>query len=38
MLICVVNEFLKYGGYEVRDKLLNIMNKVFEKGKASSAF
>ena len=28
----VVNEFLKYDGYEVRDKLLEIMSMIFEKG------
>jgi len=27
----VVNEFLKYGGSEVRNKLLKIMNMIFEK-------
>ena len=26
----VVNEFLKYGGYEIRNKLLKIMNVIFE--------
>ena len=34
----VVNEFLKYGGSEVRNKLLKIMNMVFEKGKVPSNF
>ena len=29
----VVNEFLKYGGYEVRNKLLKNMNMIFEYGK-----
>ena len=28
----VVNEFIKYGGSEVRNKLLKIMNMIFEKG------
>jgi len=28
----VVNEFLKYGGFEVRNKVLKIMNMTFEKG------
>ena len=28
----VVNEFLKYGGSEVRNKLLKIMNMIFGKG------
>ena len=28
----MVNEFLKFGGYQVRNKLLKIMNIVFEKG------
>ena len=28
----VINEFLKYGGSEVRNKLLKIMNMIFEKG------
>ena len=28
----VVNEFLKYGGSEVRNKPLNIVNMIFEKG------
>ena len=32
----VVNEFLKYGGYEVRNKLLKIMNMIFEKLKVPS--
>ena len=34
----VVNEFLKYGGFEVRDKLLKIVNKIFEKEEVSSDF
>ena len=29
----VVQEFLKYDGSEVRNKLLKIMNMIFEKGK-----
>ena len=29
----MINEFLKYGGSEVRNKLLKIMNMIFEKGK-----
>ena len=29
----IANEFLKYGGSEVRNKLLKIMNIVFEKRK-----
>ena len=29
----VVNEFLKYGGSEVRHKLLKVMNMIFKKGK-----
>ena len=29
----VVNVFLKYDGSEVRNKLLEIMNMIFEKGK-----
>ena len=28
----MINEFLKYGGSEVRNKLLKIMNMIFEKG------
>ena len=32
----VVNEFLKYGGYQVRIKLLEITNMIFEKGEVSS--
>ena len=34
----VVNEFLKYGGSEVRNRLLKIMNMIFEKGKVSNDF
>ena len=29
---CVINEFLKHGGSEVRNKLLKIMNMIFENG------
>ena len=32
------NEFLKYGGSEVRSKLLKIMNMIFEKGDLSIDF
>ena len=32
----MVNEFLKYGGSEVRNKLLKIMNMIFEKGEVPS--
>ena len=32
----VVNVFLKYGGYEVKNKLLKILNTIFEKGKYSA--
>ena len=31
----VVNEFLKYGGSEVRNKLLKIMSMIFQKGKVT---
>ena len=34
----VVNEFLKYGGSEVRNKLLKIMNMIFEKGEVPKDF
>ena len=34
----VVNEFLKYGGPEVRNKLLKIKNMIFERGKIPSNF
>jgi hypothetical protein len=34
----VVNEFLKYGSSEVRNKLLNIMNMIFEKGEVPNDF
>ena len=32
------NEFLKYGSSEVRNKLLKIMNMIFEKGEAPNDF
>jgi hypothetical protein len=32
----VVSEFLKYGGYEVRNKLLKFMDIIFEKLKVPS--
>jgi hypothetical protein len=35
---CVVNEFFKYGGSEVRNKLLKIMNMIFQKGEVRSNF
>ena len=34
----MVNEFLKYGGSEVRNKLLKIMNMIFEKGDVPNDF
>ena len=34
----VANELLKYGGSEVRNKLLKIMNIIFEKGEVPSVF
>ena len=34
----MVNEFLKNGGLEVRNKLLKIMNMVFEKGEVPNDF
>ena len=34
----VVNEFLKYGGSEVRNKLLKIMKLIFEKGEVPNDF
>ena len=34
----VINEFLKYGGFEVRNKILKIMNKIFEKGEVPNDF
>ena len=34
----VVNDFLKYGGSEIRNKLLKIMNVIFEKRVIPSDF
>ena len=34
----MINEFLKYGGSEVRNKLLKIMNMIFEKGEVPNDF
>jgi hypothetical protein len=34
----VVNDFRKYGGYEVRNKLLKILNMIFEKANIPSDF
>ena len=34
----VINEFLKYGGSEVRNKLLKIMNMIFEKEEIPNDF
>jgi hypothetical protein len=34
----VVNEFLKYGGYEIRNKLLKIMNRTLVQGEVPSDF
>ena len=34
----VINEFLKYGGSEVRNKLLKIMNMIFENGGVPNDF
>ena len=34
----MINEFLKYGGSEVRNKLLKIMNMIFEKGEIPNDF
>ena len=34
----MVNEFHKYGGSEVKNKLLEIMNIIFEKGKIPNDF
>ena len=34
----VVNEILKYSGFEVRNKLLKIMKMIFEKGKVPNDF
>jgi len=32
----VINEFIKYCVYEVRNKLLKIVNMIFEKGEVPS--
>ena len=34
----MVNELLKYGGSEVKNKLLKIVNTIFEKGEVPSDF
>ena len=34
----VINEFLKYGCSEVRNKLLKVMNMIFEKGEVPNDF
>ena len=34
----MINESLKYGGSEVRNKLLKIMNMIFEKGDVPNDF
>ena len=34
----VINEFLKYGGSEIRNKLLKIMNMIFERGEVLNDF
>ena len=34
----MINEFLKYGGSEVRNKLLKILNMIFEKGEVPNDF
>ena len=34
----VVNEVLKYGGSDVRNKLLKIVNMIFEKGEVPNYF
>ena len=34
----MISEFLKYGGSEVRNKLLKIMNMIFEKGEVPNDF
>ena len=34
----MINEFLKYGGSEVKNKLLKIMNMIFEKGEVPNDF
>ena len=35
---CVVNKFFKYGGFEVRNKLLKIMSLILIKGKYLAIF
>ena len=35
---CAVNDFLKYGVSEVRNKLLKIMNMILKKGKYLTIF
>ena len=37
-VVSLVNEFLKYGGSEVRNKLMKIMNMIFEIGEAANDF
>ena len=34
----VINEFFKFGGYEVRNRLLKNMNMIFEKGRVCNDF
>ena len=34
----MINEFLKYGGSDVRNKLMKIMNMIFEKGEVPNDF
>ena len=34
----MVNEFLKYGGSKIRNKLPKIMNMIFEKGEVPNSF
>ena len=34
----MINEFIKYSGSEVRNKLLKIMNMIFEKGEVPNDF
>ena len=34
----MLNEFLKYGGSKVRNKLLKIMNMIFKKGEVPNDF
>ena len=34
----MINEFIKYGGSEVRNKLLKIMNMIFQKGEVPNDF